>query len=414
VNGAVPPEPGSSECRWWRDVDRRLAAIAEAGRWRHPRTFDAHGPEGRVEEPRPEGRQVVAFASNDYLGLSTHPVVAAAAHDAIDRWGTGSGASRLVTGSRPIHRDLEAAVAEWKGTEAAVCFASGYSANVGVLTTFAGAGVQIFSDELNHASIVDGCRLARAAVTVYRHGDVDHLRALLATRSGGPSMVVTDAVFSMDGDAAPIDQLLDLCRAHGSLLVLDEAHTVLGPDLAPADMEGVPVLRVGTFSKTLGALGGFVAGPARAAALLENAARSYIFTTALSPPDAAAARAALGVLCSPEGDSLRRRLAAHVEAVAPGHRTPIIPVVVGAEADAVAASEALLHWGIWVPAIRPPTVPTGTSRLRVTLTAAHRERDVGALTTALGALGLRAGIRADVRAAARPDVRAGRSPGGPG
>ena len=351
------------------------------GRWRHPVTFDAHGPEGVLTD---EGRKVVAFASNDYLGLSVHPAVVAAAHEALDLWGAGAGASRLVTGSRPCHQELEEALASWKGADRAVVFPTGFAANLGVLSAFGHAGVRICSDELNHASIIDGTRLSRAEVAVYRHSDVAHLEALLKEATG-PTLVVTDVVFSMDGDVAPVKAIADACRRHGALLVLDEAHHVLGPDLTP-DLADVDVIRVGTLSKTLGSLGGFAAGPRPFIDHLENRARSYIFTTAPTPPDVAAARAALGVLLSPEGAALRTRLAAHVQSVAPGHPSPIIPVILGSDEAAVEASTILRHHGVWVPAIRPPTVPPGTARLRVTVSAAHTDDHIALLLAALAAV----------------------------
>jgi len=363
----------------WRSFVRESNDRLHAeGRWRHPVTFDAQGPVGVLTD---DGTKVVAFASNDYLGLSTHPSVVAAAHRALDLWGAGAGASRLVTGSRPCHEDLERALADWKGTERAVVFPTGFAANLGVLTAFGPSGVRICSDELNHASIIDGARLSRAEVVVYRHRDVDHLEELLA-RATGPTLVVTDVVFSMDGDVAPVKDIAAACRRHGALLVLDEAHDVLGSDLAP-DLADTDVLRVGTLSKTLGSLGGFVAGTGPFIDLLENRARSYIFTTAPSPADAAAALAALLVLRSDEGRQLRDRLASYVERLAPGHPSPIVPIILGTDERAVAASAELRELGVWVPAIRPPTVPPGTARLRVTLSAAHSEEHVALLREAL-------------------------------
>ncbi len=371
---------------WAQDAASRLAAITEQGQWRSPRTFDALGPEGFLDGP---ATPIVSFASNDYLGLSLHPAVVGAATAALERWGTGSGASRLVTGSRPVHRDLEVALAEWKGTEAAVCFPTGFAANLGVLSVFGRPGTRILSDALNHASIVDGCRLARADVAIVRHADVEHLESLLAA-SDVPAVVVTDTVFSMDGDTAPLAAIAAACRRHRSLLILDEAHAAMGPHPGPEVLDDLEVLRVGTLSKTLGSLGGFVAGPRAMVDLLVNTARPYIFTTAVSPADAAAALAAIGVLRSSEGAALVARLAAHVARLAPGHPTPIVPILLGAEARAVEASAALLEAGLWVPAIRPPTVPVGTSRLRVTLSAAHEAEQVDRLVAALEVLGLRA------------------------
>ena len=320
----------------------------------------------------------------------------AAAQAALDRWGAGSGASRLVTGSRPVHAELEAALAAWKGCERAVVFPTGFAANLSVLSVFGAEGAHIHSDELNHASIVDGCRLARAAVHVYPHRDLAALEAALAA-TPGRHLVVTDTVFSMDGDAADLEGLTALASRAGALLVLDEAHAVLGPE--PPDPArrapgcGVEVLRVGTLSKALGSLGGFVAGPAGFLDLLVNRARPYIFTTAPTPADSAAALAALGIVRSDEGERLRRRLAGHVDRVAhhlgiAGHAAPILPITIGAEADALAAAEALAAGGVFVPAIRPPTVAPGTSRLRVTLSAAHSDEEVARLLDGLDALGL--------------------------
>ncbi|HEX2192649.1 MAG TPA: 8-amino-7-oxononanoate synthase [Acidimicrobiales bacterium] len=367
---------------WEAWVGRELDRVRAAGQWREVRDFEARGPAGVFDD-----HAVVSFAGNDYLGLSAHPGVVTAARQAVDRWGTGAGASRLVTGSRPVHSELERALAEWKGEEAALLFPSGYAANLGVLATFGWAGARILSDERNHASIVDGCRLARADVAVWRHRDVDHLAALL-DGDPRPAVVVTDTVFSMDGDVAPVEQIADACRARDALLVVDEAHAVLGPH---PRLGGVPHLRVGTLSKALGSAGGFVAGPRAMVDLLVNRARPAIYSTALPPAGAAAALAALDVVRSGEGEALLARLRGFVERVAPGHPTPIVPVVLGSEDRAVAASAALLERGLFVPAIRPPTVGEGTSRLRVTLSAAHTDAQVDALVAALTSRSLVAG-----------------------
>jgi 8-amino-7-oxononanoate synthase len=360
---------------WRSRVEARLEAIRADGRWRSIRTLDGAGPGFELD-----GRTVTSFASNDYLGLATHPAVVAAAHDALDRWGTGSGSSRLVVGARPVHADLEVELASWKGAEAALLFPTGFAANTGLLTTLADRpDVLVVSDELNHASIIDGARLARAQVAVARHADVGHVHALLAGHDG-PALVVTDSVFSMDGDEAPVVELAEVCRRRGALLVLDEAHAVLGP-AAPDD-----ALRVGTLSKALGSLGGFVAGPRAIIDLLVNAARPFIFSTATTPADGAAALAALAVLRSAEGDALLARLRAHVERLRPGHPSPIVPVVLGDEDVAMKASHDLLEQGLLVPAIRPPTVAPGTSRLRVALSASHTDAQVERLATALAAL----------------------------
>jgi 8-amino-7-oxononanoate synthase len=374
-----------SEWTGWSDwATRELAGVRAAGRLRAPRDFDAAGPEGKLGS---DGRPVVSFASNDYLGLSQHPDVVAAAHAALDRWGAGAGSARLIVGSRPVHSELESALAAWKKMPAAALFPTGFATNLGVLTTVAGPGALVCSDELNHASIIDGCRLARADIEIYRHRDVEHVAALLAAAGDRRAIVVTDSVFSMDGDVAPVDDLLALCHDAGALLVVDEAHAVLGPDLEAAAVN-VETLRVGTLSKTLGALGGFVAGPQALVDLIVNRARSYIFTTASTPADSAAALAALKVLRSPEGDALIARLRSHVERLRPGHPSPIIAVLCGEETAALDAAAALLERGMLVPAIRPPTVRPGTSRLRIALSAAHTYEQIERLARGLDELGL--------------------------
>jgi 8-amino-7-oxononanoate synthase len=365
---------------WGRWVDDQLDDVRAAGRWRENRAFDALGPGGSLD-----GRPVTSFASNDYLGLSSHPAVIAAAGAALERWGTGATASRLIVGTRPGHGDLEAAIADWKQTDRALVFSSGYAANVGVLTTLGGPDVTVFSDELNHASIIDGCRLGRSDVVVYRHADAEDLDRRLRS-VGGRKVVVTDSVFSMDGDVADLAALAQLCVRHHALLVLDEAHAVFGPDLPFVD--GLELVRVGTLSKTLGSLGGWVAADGPLIDLLVNRARSFIFTTALTPADTAAAGAALRVLRSSEGGALLDRLRANVDRLRQGHPSPIVPIVLGDEVRAVKAAAALLEVGVLVPAIRPPTVPAGTSRLRVALSAAHSDVMIDNLLAALDRLGL--------------------------
>ena len=369
---------------WARWIDGHLDGIRSSGRWRRYRDLDARGPMGSLVD---EQRGVVTFASNDYLGLTAHPAVIAAAHEALDRWGAGSGGSRLITGSRPVHTELEGELAAWKQTDRAVLFPTGFAANLGVIATLAGPGVRVVSDSLNHASIIDGTRLSRAEVVIAPHADVAALERLVAAHSG-PTLVVADTVFSMDGDVLDVAAVVEVCRRHGALLVLDEAHAVLGPEPTSNDLDGVEVVRVGTLSKTLGSLGGFAACSDRVADLLVNAARSSIFTTALSPADAAAALAATRIVGAAQGDELRARLRRHVDRLAPGHPSPIVPVVLGEEERAVAAAAALLEAGLFVPAIRPPTVAPGTSRLRVTFSAAHTDDQVSRLVGALAGLGV--------------------------
>ena len=362
--------------KWSRE---ELAKVREAGQWRQVRSIDGYGPDAILD-----GRSVISFASNDYLGLTTHPAVVAAAHEALDRWGSGAGSARLIVGSRPIHHELEHALADWRQCDRALLFPTGYAANLGVLSALGGPDVTVVSDELNHASIIDGCRLSRSRVVVYPHCDLDACASALAD-SNGRTIVVTDSVFSMDGDIAPIVELANLCASHGALLMVDEAHAVLGPEL-PVDVAGLSLLRVGTLSKTLGALGGFVAGPAALIDLLVNRSRPFIFTTAPTPADTAAALAALTIYRGEEGDDLRARLRSHIARVRTGHPSPIVAVLLGDESSALAAASMLFEQGLLVPAIRPPTVPVGTSRLRVALSAAHSDAMIDQLVAALATI----------------------------
>lgn len=367
---------------WDGIADDALGAVTAANQMRWPRDLDGGKPATVLSNT---GQPVVSFASNDYLGLTQHRAVRAAALTAIDAYGTGSGSARLIVGSRPVHSRLEERIAAWRGTEAAVLFTTGYAANLGVLDTMGRWASVICSDELNHASIIDGCRLARAPTRIYPHCDPAAVDELLAG-SEGRGMVVSDSVFSMDGDLAPVAELSAVCAAHGALLILDDAHLVLGhPDSVYPNCR---VLRVGTLSKAVGALGGFVCGPKTFTDLLVNKARSYIFTTAATPAAAAAAIAAIDIIDSAEGDELRARLRANIDGVRPGHPSPIIPIIVGDEDRALAASEALARQGVLVPAIRPPTVPAGTSRLRVTVSAAHTGDDLDRLVAALREAGI--------------------------
>jgi 8-amino-7-oxononanoate synthase len=368
---------------WSEWAQRETDAIHESGRWRAPRSFDASGPEGTLTE---SGESVISFASNDYLGLTQHPDVINAAHTALDRWGAGSGSARLIVGSRPVHEELEEALAQWRNTERAVLFPTGFAANLGVFGALASKGTLICSDELNHASIIDGTRLSPADVSIFPHKDLSALGKFLAERGERRAIVVSDTVFSMDGDIADVDDLRAICHEHSALLVLDEAHAALGPQIsAERDDE---IIRVGTLSKAVGVVGGFVAGPRIFTDLLINRARSYIFTTAPSPADTAAAVASIGIIQSSEGDKLRAALRRNIEILRPGHPSPIIPIMCGTESRALEASAALLKRGMLVPAIRPPTVAPGTSRLRVALSASHTTKHVESLRDALIELGL--------------------------
>ena len=343
------------------------------------------------------GQRLVNLCSNDYLGLAGDPRVRAAAAQAALDAGGGAGASRLVAGDLAIHGELEAALAAFHGTAAALLFNSGYHANAGVPATLVGRDDAIFSDVLNHASIVDGALLSRADLQRYRHLDVDELEGLLARSWARRKLVVTDAVFSMDGDAAPLRALADLCDRHGAMLYVDEAHAVgvLGPTGAGlAEAEGVKGrvdVEMGTLGKALGAFGAYVAGEARLRELLVSRARSFVFTTALPPAACGAALAALQVV---RGEPARRaRLQALVARMKAGLLargfdvgavvSPIFPVVLGSEARALQAASGLRRRGYFVRAIRPPTVPQGTSRLRVALSAGHTEPQLDGFLGAL-------------------------------
>ncbi len=378
----------------WMDDDlnqRRRRGLYRSRR----RVQSAQGP--RVAY---RGREFINFASNDYLNLAGDPRLARAAARAARRFGSGAGASPLVSGYLPPHRSLERALARWEGAEAALLFSSGFAANLAVVGSLAGPGDVVFSDALNHASLIDGCRLSRARVSVYRHGDADHLHDLLRAASGRRRLIVTDSVFSMDGDLAPLPALLDVARRHDALVVLDEAHAtgVLGEGgRGVSELSGVAggrLVKVGTLSKALGAQGGFVVGPRRLIDWLVNHARPYIFSTGLAPPVCAAARRAVRVVeTEPQrrrrvlelADLLRARLRRHGFAETTS-RCQIVPVIVGAARDAVRWSARLEADGLLVPAIRPPTVPDGTARLRISLTAGHAEDDVLRLAELLGRL----------------------------
>jgi 8-amino-7-oxononanoate synthase len=374
-------------------IDRELEALGAKGLRRALEPLASpQGPEVEVG-----GRRLVNLCSNDYLGLAADPRLRRAAAEAAEREGAGSGASRLVAGDLPVHGALERALAAHAGTEAALLFGSGYHANVGVPPALVGRDDAVFSDVLNHASIVDGCLLSRAGLVRYRHGDVQELGELLARTHARRKLVVTDAIFSMDGDAAPLREIAELCDRHGAMLYVDEAHSegVLGPRggglaeaLGVADRVDV---HMGTLGKALGASGAFVAGERRLVDLLVTRARTFVFTTAPAPAASAAALAALGIVAS-EPDRRARVLALTARMKAGLARlgfdvarvaAPIFPVVLGDEARALAASRALRERGFYVRAIRPPTVPRGTSRLRVALTAAHTEAQVDAFLGAL-------------------------------
>jgi len=347
-----------------------------------------------------DGQPMLAFCSNDYLGLASEPRLAEALQAGAQRWGTGAGASHLVSGHYAVHEALEARLAEFLGLEAALSFSTGYMVNAGIAAALAGRGDAIFADRLNHASLVDGALLSRAEHHRYPHGDVDALARLLEASNAPRKLILTDSVFSMDGDIAPLAELLALAEQHDAWLVVDDAHGfgVLGPQgrgaLAEAGLNAWRLICIGTLGKAAGVSGAFVAGQRDVIAYLMQHMRTYIFTTAASPAIAHALLTAMDLVES--GDARRRQLLALEAQLNEGlattdwtltpSRTPIQPVLLGDNDTALAVAKQLWQQGLWVPAIRPPTVPQGTARLRISLTAAHTHDDVACLINALSQL----------------------------
>jgi glycine C-acetyltransferase len=368
------------------DITERLAELESSGLRRRLRLIE--GPQG----PRVllDGREVLLLCSNNYLGLAGHPRLREAAADAALSLGTSAGASRLISGTMSIHAELEARLAEFKGTETALLFGSGYLANTGVIASLAHRGGVVYSDELNHASIIDGCRLARAETFVYRHADTEHLEWGLRAARGRAALIVTDGVFSMDGDIAPLGELATLTRRYGCRLMVDEAHATgcMGPDgrgsVAAAGLKAEVDVIVGTLGKALGGYGAYVCGSHELADYLINTSRPFIFSTAPPPPAVAAASAALDLLFERPDRVARLRAnaaalrnALRTQGLEPiGSDTQIVPLIVGEADDAMAVCERLLSEGVFAQAIRPPTVPPGTCRLRLTAMATHRGEDL--------------------------------------
>ena len=368
------------------ELQARLDDLRDQGLYRKLRLIS--GPQG----PRVllDGKPVLLLCSNNYLGLADHPRVRQAAADAAMRWGAGAGASRLVSGNMTIHRRLEERIAAFKGAEACLLFGSGYLANTGIVSALAREGDVVFSDALNHASIVDGCRLARARTFVYDHCDTDHLEWGLREAGGRGALIVTDGVFSMDGDIAPLTKIVEIAQRYDARVMVDDAHGLgaLGPggrgSVADAGLEDEVDIVVGTLGKSLGSYGAYACMSRTMTKYLINTARTLIFSTALSPPAVAAAGAALDLLIEDPRrvDRLQRNAKIMREALA-GHgmatgdsTTQVLPLVVGAADDAVRVCERALEKGIFAQAIRPPTVPEGSSRLRLAVMASHTRLDV--------------------------------------
>ena len=376
------------------DFNQHLSELAQADQLRVRRIVDGPQDASMVVD----GKRVVNYASNDYLGLANHPKVVEAAMRALKRYGLGAGASHMVSGHMRAHHELEEKLADYLNLPKALLFGSGYAANIGILTALAGRGDTIFADKLNHASLNDGALLSRAAFKRYPHGDLVKLEALLAgAKDGGRRLIVTDAVFSMDGDIAPVPELLKLADAYDALLMLDDAHGfgVLGyrgkGTLEHFNARSERIVYMATLGKAAGGYGAFVAGHEDIIEWILQSARSYIFTTATPPAIAAAMQASLLVMQEDRerlkhlrilidffGDSLKLQYAK-----LPFSQTAIQPILIGSNSNAVAFAEALRERHMFVPAIRPPTVPQGTARLRVSLSAAHTVDDLFDLITAL-------------------------------
>jgi 8-amino-7-oxononanoate synthase len=378
------------------DLAARLADLRGRGLHRRLRLIEGpQGPTVRLDE-----REVLLLCSNNYLGLADHPRVREAAADAALRWGVGAAASRLISGNMEPHRYLEIELADFEGFSEALLFGSGYLANTGTIAALAGKGDVVYSDELNHASIIDGCRMSRADTRVYRHRDVEQLGWLLEQDKGRGALVVTDGVFSMDGDVAPLRELHDLCTRHGARLLVDEAHATgaVGPGgrgtVRAAGLAGEPdVVIVGTLGKALGSYGAYVCADADTIDYLLNTARPFIFSTAPPLTATAAAAEALAILRSePERvDALQRnaatlRNALAAEGLAVGESsTQILPIEVGEAAATMRLCELALERGVFAQGIRPPTVPEGSSRLRLTVMATHTEAELERAARTIGA-----------------------------
>lgn len=373
------------------------------------RELDARGLRRRRRVRDPSGTsRPLSFCSNDYLGLASDPRIVDALCEGARRWGAGAGASHLVSGHLPIHDELEQRLAAFLNLPRALLFSSGYLANLGIIPALAGADTEIFCDRLNHASLNDALLLSRSRFHRYAHNDAEALAGLLAGSKAAQKLVVTDGVFSMDGDIAPLPRILDLCERHDAWLVVDDAHGfgVLGSrgagSLEHFGLASERIVYMGTLGKAAGVSGAFVAGSAEVVEILVQRARTYVYTTA-SPPALAAALLRSLALVAEESwrrDQLGRLVERLVHRLQPGRwrllpsSTPIQPLVVGANDEAVALSERLEGEGILVPAIRPPTVPEGSARLRISLSAAHSEADVDRLADALA--------RAETSVALRP------------
>ena len=375
-----------------------LKSIDEAGLLRSLRRIETP----QQVEVHSGDRELINFSSNDYLGLAAHESLRMAAQDGVEALGAGAGSARLISGSQTIAHELEAALAAFKQSEAALSFSSGYAAALGVVPSLVGQGDVLVIDKLVHASLVDAARLSGAKLRVFKHNDLAELETILQWASGreGNTLVITESVFSMDGDLAPVRDLVQLKNRYGAWLMLDEAHAtgLYGEDRRGiAEERGVAdgvEVQLGTLGKALGAAGGYICGSQALIDLLVNRARSFIFSTAPVPAQLAAAKRGVELVQSNEGEALRTRLWANVDALKNGLiqqgwklpvvRSAILPLIIGDEREALALAERLREAGVWVPAVRYPTVARGAARLRVTVSAAHQPKHLDALLKALG------------------------------
>jgi len=377
--------------------ERELRELEEKHLLRHIISRDlSQGPVITINK-----KKYLNFSSNDYLGLSNNPAVVQAVEDSLQRHAFGSGASRLLAGGSILHKKLEERIARFKGTESALIFNSGYSANTGIIPSITSEADAIFSDELNHASLIDGCRLSRAKTMIYRHRDMTHLQTLMKKTKARRKLVITDSVFSMDGDLAPLADIYEICRLQGAILYMDDAHGtgVLGRGRgAFAHFKIKPetwIIQMGTFSKAFGAFGAFVAGSEDVIKWISNTARSFLFSTAL--PSCVIAAALTGLRLVERDPSMVKRLWSNRERLFEGLKsigyndavsmTPILTVRTTSLSKALRLSKYLYEKGIYVPAIRPPTVCE--PRLRITITAAHTEKHIDTLIAALRGQGVK-------------------------
>ncbi|VAX33746.1 8-amino-7-oxononanoate synthase [hydrothermal vent metagenome] len=371
--------------------EERLEGLIQEGLFRS--INDRDSPQGRVIKTG--GRYLINFSSNDYLGLCNHPAIREAVVRAVAEYGAGSGASRLISGGTGLHRRLESLAARLKGTEASVIFGSGYTANTGVIPAISGSNTTIFSDELNHASLIDGCRLSKAGVFIYRHKDMEHLDGLLHRHRREKSVIITDSVFSMDGDIAPVGELRELALRYDAMLYIDDAHGtgVLGGGGGALSHFGLSpdpfIIQMGTFSKAAGSYGAFVAATGVVTKWLINTSRTFMYSTALPAHLIAASIEAVNIILN--DSSLVERLWKNRNYLVDGlhsigmdtglSQTPIVPVVLKDNRSAVGLSEFLMSGGIYAPAIRQPTVKT--PRVRFTVSAVHTEEDIDLLVKRL-------------------------------